>query len=409
MSNSSTSQLRRLACVIACLPALAHCSEAAPAAAHAPQALSNDGPASDGATSDSGVSGSTGASGGQGFTGNFSSRQCETVGDGTYQLRHYAFGTTGATATWVRFSNAVCSVDSELMSIVMVGTVAITGPSTQVTGANDVIVSIATKTVTPNAAGLAIVQQACGEYPWQAGAPQTITTGCGALLQQTNDCPAEYDLAALTMVGIVFGDRSHPLCSEATRPTELSKWSVLPDPAGYVSPPTADGDAGAADPGDAAAPTEDGGSPSGDASPPQAGDFAGTYACTVSQGITITAPLYLPNAGGLPLAATMVVTETGAAVTATLTGDRGLSCALSFTDNGDGTATLSPGLTQTCSVMAENAFGDPDVPVTLTLDMGGTAALSLPSLDTDNLATSVSNASLGVAGTGTLSADCTRM
>jgi hypothetical protein len=408
MSQSSTSELRRLVCFVVCLPALAHCGQAAPAGSHAPQAVSSDGPGGEGAASDGGVSGSMGASAGQGFTGDFSSRQCETVGDGTYQLRHYVFGATGATATWVRFSNDVCSVDSQLVTIEMTGTVAVTGPSTQVAGANDAIVSIAAKTITPTAAGLATLQQDCGEYPWQAGAPQTVTTGCGALLQQTNDCPAEYDLVALTAVGIVFGDRSHPLCSEATRPTKLSRWSVVPDPAGYVSPATADGDAGAADPGEAAAPTPDGALPSGDASPAPAGSFAGTYACTVTQGIAVTEPLDLPSAGGLPVAATMVVTETGGAVTATLTGDRGLSCVLSFTDNGDGTATLSPALT-TCSFMAENAWGDPDVPVTLTFDTGGTAALSLPSLDVDNLTTSVRNASLGVEGNGSLSADCAKM
>jgi hypothetical protein len=59
--------------------------------------------------------------------------------------------------------------------------------------------------------------------------------------------------------------------------------------------------------------------------------------------------------------------------------------------------------------MAENAWGDPDVPVTLTFDTGGTAALSLPSLDVDNLTTSVRNASLGVEGNGSLSADCAKM
>ena len=389
----------QLACLVACLPVLAHCSAGAPGASLGPQALSSDGPSSGGVSSDSGVSGSTGASSGKGLTGNFSSRQCETVGDRTYQLRHYAFTATGVTATWDRFSNALCSVDSKLMSIDMTGTSMLTEPSTQVPGAQDIIVSIATKTVAPTAAGLPIVEQVCGEYPWQAGAAQTITTGCGALLQQTNDCPTEYDLLAVTMVGVVFGDRSHPLCSETTRPTKLSQWSIVPDPAGYASPATAD--AGAA--------TEGGGSPSDDASAPSTGSFAGTYACTVSQDIAITAPLSLPNAGGPPVTATMVVTEAGAALTATLTGDRGLSCALTFTDNGNGTATLSPADVQSCDVTAANAFGKLDVPATLTFDTGGTAVFALPSLHVDGLAASVSNASLGLAGTGTLSADCTKM
>jgi hypothetical protein len=218
------------ACFVACVPALVQCGHSAPVGVTGTEALSA-----------------------AGVSGNFTSSQCEPFDDTTYQIRHYTFTAGGATATWDRFSDPLCSTGSKLMTLVMSGTAKVTGLSAQVLGAADITVSIADKTITPTAAGLPLVEQTCGQYPWQADAVQDVTTGCGALLQQTDDCPAEYDLIKLTLAGLVFGDRSHPLCSEATRPTALSEWAVVLDPGGYVSPSTpADGP-------DAAAPAEDGG------------------------------------------------------------------------------------------------------------------------------------------------------
>jgi hypothetical protein len=171
-----------------------------------------------------------------GLTGNFASRQCESLPDGTYELRRYTFGAKAATASWDRFSDPSCSISSKLMSIVLSGTSKVNGLSGQVLGAANITVSIANKTVTPTAAGIAVLDKECsGGVTFQAGVAASINTGCGPLLQQTNDCPAEYDLMSLTTSGLVFGDRSHPLCSQATRPTALSQWAVVPG-TGYVSP-----------------------------------------------------------------------------------------------------------------------------------------------------------------------------
>jgi hypothetical protein len=174
------------------------------------------------------------------------------VGDGaTYEIRHYTFGVSSAQATWDRFGDSMCSTGSKLMSIVLTGSAQITGMSSDVFGAWDIIVSIDNKTITPTSTGLSSLQQGtCGAYTWQADTPTTITTGCGDVLQQTDDCPAEYDLLKPTFHGLVFGDRSHPLCSEDTRPTQLSAFAVTLDPFGYVSPVSApDSDAGDVDPG----------------------------------------------------------------------------------------------------------------------------------------------------------------
>jgi hypothetical protein len=177
------------------------------------------------------------------LAGHFTSAICEPFDDTTFQIRHYAFGLDGATATWVRYSDPRCVDSSQLMTIVMSADASFTGLSLDVLGASNITVNVAQKTITPTAAGLPIVQQVCGQYPWQAGVPQSIESGCSALFgagpawsQLTDDCPAEYDLVKLTLQGLVFGDRSHPLCSEETRPTRLSQYSVVLDPLGYVAP-----------------------------------------------------------------------------------------------------------------------------------------------------------------------------
>jgi hypothetical protein len=174
-----------------------------------------------------------------GLTGNFSSPVCETFPDGTYQLRSYSFGAKGvASAHWDRYSDPSCSADSKLMSIVLSGSASVDGLSGDSVGAANITVSIAHKTVLPTAAGIPVLQKECSGFTGSAGMEQSIDTGCGALLQQTNDCPAEYDLISLRPTGLVFGDRSHPLCSASTRPTSLSEWSVVPG-SGYVPPQTA--------------------------------------------------------------------------------------------------------------------------------------------------------------------------
>ena len=172
------------------------------------------------------------------LSGNFSSSECETFDETTYQLRHYHFGAGGSTATWVRYSDPKCTADSELMTIVINGSAKVNGLSSHVLGAVNITVSMSKKTITPTAAGVAMLADACGQYTWEAGTAQEVPSGCGALFQQTDDCVAEYDLMKLARSGLVFGDRSHPLCSEETRPTALTPWTVVLDSHAYVPPGT---------------------------------------------------------------------------------------------------------------------------------------------------------------------------
>jgi len=180
--------------------------------------------------------------GANGLSGNCASRVCESMPDGSYELRKYSFSASGATAEWDRFSDPACSQGNKLVSIVIVGSAKVAGLSSQIPGAANLIVSMNQKTITPTMAGLSTVGSGCTGYTWQADTSQVVTAGCGTLLQQTDDCTAEYDLMKLTSAGLIFGDRSHPLCSAATRPTTLSEWSVVPG-SGYQSP--ASGDASA--------------------------------------------------------------------------------------------------------------------------------------------------------------------
>jgi len=200
-----------------------------------------------GSGGDMGTSPLTSGSGSSPLSGNFSSSTCEPTGDGmTYQVRHYSFSLTGAQSTWDRFSDPQCSTGSQLATLVMTGTAGpdLTGVVTSVPlGSIPIKVNIAQHTVTPtSAAGLAMVQNACPQFQWQTGVATTTDTGCGSLFGQTNDCPAEYDLMNASACGLTFGDRSHPLCSAATRPTSLSQQCVGLG-TGYVSPDT-DGGAG---------------------------------------------------------------------------------------------------------------------------------------------------------------------
>jgi hypothetical protein len=158
--------------------------------------------------------------------GHFGSRVCEPFDATTYQERHYTIGLGGTTATWERFSSADCSPASKLATIIMSGTAKFTGLSRTVEGALEISVNIDKKTITPTAAGVAMLGRMCKGYSWEAGTPRSVTSGCGELLQQDESCPTEYDLLKVTHLGLVYGDRSRPLCSKEDRPTTLSQWAV---------------------------------------------------------------------------------------------------------------------------------------------------------------------------------------
>jgi len=71
-----------------------------------------------------------------------------------------------------------------------------------------------------------VLQNACPQYQWVAGVSVDLSKdGCGALVQSNTECPVKYDLAAIISDVAFFGDRSHPLCTEAIqqKPYDFSK------------------------------------------------------------------------------------------------------------------------------------------------------------------------------------------
>jgi len=176
-------------------------------------------------------------------------------------------------------------------------------------------------------------------------------------------------------------------------------------PTGQVPPSSGQPSADAGDAG-TTGPADDGGVPPQDGAPSGGSPWAGVYACTVAESVTVTAPL--ATTLDTTNTADMTITESGTTLTANFTGDGGLACVLTFADDGGGSAVLTPATGQGCNVTANSPIGP--VPVTVTFTAGGTATLSGASLKADNLAISAADGpggTLGIKGTGTLSADCT--
>ena len=117
------------------------------------------------------------------------------------------------------------------MTVSTEGNAAFVSPSTTVSGATNVVFTFTRRAIAPAAAGVLVLQSTCKQYTWTAGTETDITAaGCDPLVQGDNECPIEYDLAAISDGVAYFGDRSHPLCSEATRPTMLAQWGVVKQP-----------------------------------------------------------------------------------------------------------------------------------------------------------------------------------
>ena len=149
--------------------------------------------------------------------------------------------------------------------------------------------------------------------------------------------------------------------------------------------------------------TDTGTAPPSDA--PAAGAWPGVYTCTLTGQANL-------NIGPqtLPLDATMTVTESGTAISGDLMGDGGVSCTVTFTDQGNGTADINPG--QSCMFAVT-------MPITTTAtisfvatagnDAGppGTATLSGNTI-TANLPFDISAAGGIATGTGVLTGPCTK-
>lgn len=175
------------------------------------------------------------------IVGTWVSKDCETppASPDLTQRRTYVFGGHGskqhpsalgvpAVITYDVYAGAGCNENAKLFTVTTTGNAAFVGPSATVPGASNVLFTFKSRALTPTTAGIAVVQGACPQYHWAAGVNVDLTTdGCGTIVQGNNECPVEYDLAAIISGVAYFGDRSHPLCTAATRPTKLAEWGVV--------------------------------------------------------------------------------------------------------------------------------------------------------------------------------------
>jgi hypothetical protein len=175
--------------------------------------------------------------------GTWVSKDCETppTSPDLTQRRTYVFGGHGhgirrhpsalgvpAYITYDIYAGVGCNEAAKLFTITTTGNAAFVGPSATVPGASNVLFTFKSRALTPTTAGIAVVQSACPQYHWVAGVSVDLTEdGCGTIVQGDNVCLVEYDLAAIISGVAYFGDRSHPLCTAATRPTKLSEWGVV--------------------------------------------------------------------------------------------------------------------------------------------------------------------------------------
>jgi hypothetical protein len=138
-------------------------------------------------------------------------------------------------------------------------------------------------------------------------------------------------------------------------------------------------------------------------SAPPATSFAGTFSCNLTFNYDLSSPI--SDSGSEMATGVLTTTENGTVVAANLGGDAGISCALTFADNGDGMGSLSPASSQSCDVTAMG------VAVQVAFTSGGTADLALPMLNA-SIPFQLSDGpggSLGIQGSGSLTADCTTM
>ena len=164
--------------------------------------------------------------------GTWQSKECETVSQDLTRRRTYVFGKGDvAVITYNLYGSPSCNKSAKLFTLTTHGTAAFVGPSTTVAGASNVLFTFKSRAAEPTAIGVAALKEACPQYKWAPGVSVDLSQdGCGALVQSNVQCPIEYDLAAIVSGVAFFGDRSHPLCTEATRPTKLAVWGLVRNP-----------------------------------------------------------------------------------------------------------------------------------------------------------------------------------
>lgn len=163
--------------------------------------------------------------------GTWKSKDCEPSGTTSSRVRTYVFTPTNVHITYEIFAGSACEAGPKVLTVTTNGNAAFVGPSATIPHASNVVFTFSSRSITPEAAGVALLKSTCGQYTWAAGVEVSVTKdGCGALVQSDTECPIEYDLAAIIDNVAYFGDRTHPLCTEATRPAALAQWGVVQEP-----------------------------------------------------------------------------------------------------------------------------------------------------------------------------------
>jgi hypothetical protein len=163
--------------------------------------------------------------------GSWQSNGCEAPGPTLSQRRTYAFSGTDVDIHYDVYGGTACEAGPKMLIVHTRGVAKFVEPSAKVPGATDVLFTFESRALTPTAAGVGLLKQACGQYAWAEGVEIDVSKdGCGKLVQSNTECPIEYDLAEIAGDQAFFGDRSHPLCSIDTRPRMLLKWGVVKQP-----------------------------------------------------------------------------------------------------------------------------------------------------------------------------------
>ncbi|HWZ87677.1 MAG TPA: hypothetical protein VNW92_02470 [Polyangiaceae bacterium] len=165
--------------------------------------------------------------------GTWTSTDCELLSTTLSRRRTYVFAPTDVKITYDVFGGTTCDAAAAVFTVTTHGNADFVGPSPTLPGVTNVVFTFKSRALTPTAAGLSTLKTACpAEYSWVVGTETDVTKdGCDKLqVQSDTECPVEYDLAEIKDGVAYFGDRSVPLCSEATRPKLLQTTGVAKQP-----------------------------------------------------------------------------------------------------------------------------------------------------------------------------------
>jgi len=157
------------------------------------------------------------------LAGTWMGSQCESDPNSPLsRQRLFVFTETAWKVLVQMFGDRTCNPSALLFTADFGGEYALGANSAAVPGAREARFGFSHKEVTPTAGGIEFLRLRCAQYDWTAEAAQDVSRGC-ALFRPVAACPVEYDLTEITGGMLRLGDRSHPLCTPAARPTRLQE------------------------------------------------------------------------------------------------------------------------------------------------------------------------------------------